>query len=328
MLFKLDTKNHTVTKTKKQKLIEIGWQEEDLQKLLYDNLAQIFPEDELLLMMQSIKGKEEPDLLALDPLGNLNIFELKRWESVEVNLLQALRYGQIFGQYDYKSLNERFHKFNPSSGNLLQVLNEKFTVQLTEAEINKTQKFIIITNGIDHKTRNAIKYWASQGIQIQSWIYRIHNLSNETLIEFDKFKILDNPFEDMDEGYYILNTNLQGGQEDEDNMLREGKAAAFFEPWKNKIEYIKKGDRIFLYRSGTGIIAKGIASGRLDKKSYRNNSENTNDEYSQKLKEFKILKKPISASDIKKISGVNYVFMQTLFAIDSETGKKIWEIDQ
>ena len=43
-----------------------------------------------------------------------------------------------------------------------------------------------------------------------------------------------------------------------------------------------------------------------------------------KLKNFKILKRPIPASEIKNISGVNYVFMQTMFSIDSETGEKLW----
>ena len=48
------------------------------------------------------KGKEEPDILALDKNGDLYIFELKRWGSDQENLLQVLRYGQLFaGVYCY-----------------------------------------------------------------------------------------------------------------------------------------------------------------------------------------------------------------------------------
>jgi len=38
------------------------------------------------------------------------------------------------------------------------------------------------------------------------------------------------------------------------------------------------------------------------------------------------LEKPIPDAEIKKIGGVNYVFMQTMFGIDRETGKSLWEM--
>ncbi len=328
MLFILNKDKHSANKTTKLTLAQIGWKEEDLQTLLYENLDQIFPDDDLQLIMQSRKWQEEPDLMAIDSEGDLNIFELKAWESQDFNLLQALRYGQIFGQHSYDLLNGLFKKFNPSASDLLQTVNEKFSVSLTEEQINRKQKFIIITNGTDHKTRQSIQYWASQGLNIQSWIYRLHKVDNHVLIEFDKFKILDNPFEDLQGGYYILNTNRQGGIEDDEEMLREGKAAAYFEPWKYKIEYLCKGDTVFLYRSEVGIVAKGIATGELKKKNYRNNPDHEEEEYFQKLKDFKVLEKPISAAEIKRIGETNYVFMQTLFGIDEETGKLLWEYEQ
>lgn len=99
---------HSATKTSKLTLASISWKEEDLQKLLYDNLDKIFPDDDLQLIMQSRKWQEEPDLMAIDSVGNLNIFELKAWESQDFNLLQALRYGQIFGQHNYELLNQLF----------------------------------------------------------------------------------------------------------------------------------------------------------------------------------------------------------------------------
>ncbi|MGH2643249.1 MAG: hypothetical protein ACRDE2_04825 [Chitinophagaceae bacterium] len=328
MLFILDKDKHTVSKTRKLTLANIDWREEDLQQLLYDNLDKIFPDDDLLLIMQSRKWQEEPDLMAIDSEGTLNIFELKAWESQDFNLLQALRYGQIFGQYNYDLLNQLFKKFNPSASELLDSVNEKFSRSLTAEQINQKQKFIIITNGTDHRTRQSINYWESQGLQIQSWIYRLHKVGEQVLIEFDKFKTLDNPFEDLQGGYYILNTNKQGGIEDDEEMLREGKAAAYFEPWKYKIEYLRKGDTVFLYRSGVGIVAKGIATGDLKTKNYRGNPEHEEEEYYQKLKDFKVLSKPIPAAEIKRIGETDYVFMQTMFGIDENTWKKLWEYRQ
>ncbi len=325
MLFVLDTDKHAVAKTVKKRLKDIGWLELDLQRLLYDNLDKVFPDDDLLLIMQSRKWQEEPDLMAIDKNGDLNIFELKAWESQESHLFQVLRYGQIYGQYSYELLDQLHRQFNPSSSDLLQSLNDKFSISLAASQVNKKQKFTIITNGIDYRTRQAINYWATQGINIQSWIYRIHQIDNQLAIEFDRFKVNDNPFEDLQGGYYILNTNRQGGPEDEEEMLNEGKAAAYFEPWKYKIEYLKRGDTVFLYSSGRGIIAKGIATGEMKKKAYQDDPTHPDEEYYQQLGRFQRLPQPIPAAEIKRIGETEYVFMQTMFAIDEETGRKLWE---
>ena len=73
------------------------------------------------------------------------------------------------------------------------------------------------------------------------------------------FRVLDNPYEDIAEGYFILNTNIGNTQEDHDDMLSNGKAAAYFDPWKFKIERLAKGDVVFLYQNGVGIVAFGEA---------------------------------------------------------------------
>ena len=182
----------------------------------------------------------------------------------------------------------------------------------------------MITNGLDFKTRAAIEYWSSQGMNISSWIYKVYKVDEQLLLDFETFRKKPRPYEDIDEGYYILNTNIQSGEYDDKDMLENSKAAAYFEPWKYKIEQINKGDKVFLYRSGTGMVAMGIATGRIDKKPYQDNPAYPNEEYSMKLNHFKILEKPIPASEIKAISSVNYVFMQTMFSIDKETGDQLW----
>lgn len=326
MIFNLNKGKYQINRRKGVRLSAIGWKEEDFQRLMYNNLDVLLPEDELLLIMQSRNWQEEPDLMAIDKNGDLFIFELKAWESQDANLLQVLRYGQKFGQSSYADLNELYLKFFPNSKGLLSALNEKFNSNLEEENINQKQKFILITNGLDYKTRAAIEYWSGQGVNIASWVYKIYQTENGILLDFETYRRRPNPFEDIDEGYYILNTNIKDGGYDEQDMLKSQKAAAYFEPWKFKIEKINKGDRVFLYRSGTGIIAKGIASGQVDMADYHGRTEYSNDEYSMKLNNFKILEKPIRASEIKSISGVNYVFMQTMFSIDKETGEKLWSV--
>jgi len=288
-------------------------------------MEKLLQDEELLLIMQAQKWQEQPDLMAIDSNGELYIFELKAWESKEIHLLQALRYGQIYGQYSYESLNELFLKFFPESRDLLDSINSKFNKSLTKDEINRKQHFVVITNGLDFKTRRAILYWGERGLDIRSWVYRIYKLDDsKVLIEFDTFRIIEDPYEDIEEGYYILNTNYSNDSKDDEDMLKHGKAAAYFYPWKRNIKKLQKNDRVFLYRSKEGIVAMGSASGKIEKKPYQGNPKYKDEEYCMKLSRFKRLKKALPATDIKKITGVNYRFMSTMFSIDRESGEKLW----
>ena len=86
-----------------------------------------------------------------------------------------------------------------------------------------------------------------------------------------------------------------------------------------------EGDKVFLYRSGEGIVAMGIASGKREKKPYPGREEPEDDEYFMKLDKFRKLKQPLPAAEIKKITGVNYRFMSTMFAVDKDSGDKLSE---
>ena len=282
-------------------------------------------DEELLLIMQSRKWQEEPDLMAIDGNGALYIFELKAWESREYNLLQVLRYGQIYGQYSYEQLNDIFLTFFPQDMSLIDSLNNKFQTNFEKDKINTKQHFIVITNGLDFKTRQSILYWKQNGIDVRSWVYRLYQVSEDILIEFDTFRIHEDPFEDIDEGYYLLNTNFGRHPEDDQDMMENQKAAAYFDPWKKNIEKLKKNDKVFLYRSGTGIVALGLASDKLEKQDYHHEKKYRDEEYFRKLDRFKLLKNPLSAADIKKITGINYRFMSTMFAVDKDSGDKLWE---
>ena len=114
MLLEIDVKTRQMEKRPTRYLKKFGIDERGLQDILYQSLGRLFPDDELILLMQSRRWQEEPDLMAIDKNGSLLIFELKAWESVSENLLQVLRYGQLYGSMKYSDLNDWFKK-NPDS---------------------------------------------------------------------------------------------------------------------------------------------------------------------------------------------------------------------
>ena len=123
--------------------------------------------------------------------------------------------------------------------------------------------------------------------------------------------------------YFILNTNKSNNSENHEEMVSTGIAAAYCDPWKFKIEdNLNEGDIVFLYESGVGIVGVGNANGITQKSNRGYDNDDSDDTYSQKLNNY-IKVKSLSAKEIKGETGKNYRFLQTMFNINEEDGKKI-----
>jgi hypothetical protein len=147
--------------------------------------------------------------------------------------------------------------------------------------------------------------------------------ADEMLLEISAFRVGDNPYEDLSGGYYILNTNIRNDEQDHDDMLTNGKAAAYFDPWKFKIERLRKGDVVFLYQSGVGIVAVGQADGKLQKQPYHDKPEHKGEEYFMKLRHFEAVSPPLRAAEIKRITQIDHRFMSVMFGLDTDSGKAL-----
>ena len=322
MLFRINSQTRWATRIAGQRLRDFDLDEGGLQDILFRSLDRLLPDEELLLIGQSRHWREEPDLLAVDKQGKLYIFEIKVWESQSENLLQALRYGQIFGTYDYDALNHLFRKFDQSRRSMAEAHSAIFGVSLDETQFNRGQVFVIVTNGLDFKTRQAIRYWRSSGLDVRPWVYRAYpDKDGSFLLEINRFAIEDNPYEDVSTNFYILNTNYGNDPADHADMIEHGKAAAYFTPWKHKIDRLDRGDTVFLYQSGVGIVAMGKASGNLEIAPYQGNPEHADEEHFMALEAFQRIDPPLPASEIKTITETGYVFRSTLFSIDEESGE-------
>jgi len=324
MLLNVNTKKKYAVKRQTQRLKKFGLNERHLQDILFRSLDRLFPDDELVLLMQSKVWQEEPDLMAVDKNGDLFIFELKAWESHPSNLLQVLRYGQLYGSSKYIELDAWYKNTMPTHS-LKAVHKAKFGLELQEEKFNQHLVFVVMTNGLDYRTREAILYWRSCGLDVRPWVYRVYEgcAVDEMLLEISPFRVSDNPYEDLAEGYYILNTNINNSVRDHDDMITNAKAAAYFDPWKFKIERLSKADVVFLYHSGVGIVAFGKADGILVKAPYQGDTKYPDEEYSMKLNHFLRVLPPVTAAEIKKITGINYRFMSTMFGLDMDSGKAL-----
>lgn len=108
--------------------------------------------------------------------------------------------------------------------------------------------------------------------------------------------------------FHLLNTNKRHDERDGQRMRNEGIAAAFYGDWKKEIDKIKKNDVVFLYENGVGIIAFGIADGKV-KVEDKNGDEG--EMHYQKLNSFIKLEEAYKASKIKNTLNRNFVFLKT-----------------
>lgn len=194
MLYKLNPNKQDYTKVKRVTLAEISWKELDLQRLMSSHIQDFIYSNDLLTIFNERPRQEEPDILAIDRNGDLYILELKRWSSDRENLLQVLRYGQLYGSSNYDELNELFQKYSKSNAELLEIHKQYFDLPddkaLRKSDFNMHQHFLIVTNGLDQNTVDAIRYWKNNGLSIDAIIYWVFEINGEHYIEFNMYCLI------------------------------------------------------------------------------------------------------------------------------------------
>ena len=237
---------------------DVNLLERDIEEFVKSRLSDVVSEDQLMLIGQETPGQEEPDLLALDQDGSLYVFELKRWESQSENLLQVMRYAQIFGRYTYGELESLATRKLQLTDSLCEKHRAYFDLRepLPESEFNKDQVLVLITNGTDEDTISAVDFWSKKGVNVKCSPYRIYEIGGDLYIQFETFTTDNQVVPETSSKTFVVNTNsidMPGAWQD---MLSAAKAAAYYTK-KNAIRRINGGSTVYLYHTGEGIIAKG-----------------------------------------------------------------------
>jgi len=96
------------------------------------------------------------DLLALDPVGNLVILELKRDKTPRDIVAQALDYASWVQDLGHESISEHTNRFLKGK-TLEQAFREKFHTDLPEV-LNERHRMYIVASSIDSATERIVKY--------------------------------------------------------------------------------------------------------------------------------------------------------------------------
>ena len=306
---------------------DVGLKEKDIEDFLKSRLSEIVSEDALMLIGQERPGQEEADLLALDEEGILYIFELKRWESNQENILQVMRYGQIFGRYPYEELERLALRQKKLAGSLKEKHQEYFELEnpLEESKFNYDQVFVLVTNGMDKDTISAVEFWAQKGVRIECSPYRIYQIGSTPYIQFDTYNPNDEIFVEESMNYFVVNTNKTYMPDAWRDMLRKRKASAYYDR-KHSICRIPEKSYVYLYHTGVGVIAKGIATSDYLRTDYQSDSDEefyVPLEFCWTLDEYKWSERSPKAWQINGRMNSSYRFRQTVFAITQDMAEAI-----
>lgn len=316
-----------VAKVKEISLASSGLKEKDLENVISKRIERLVRTDQLMVIMQERQRQEEPDILAIDEKGKLYIFELKRWEGRSENLLQALRYGQKFGRYNYEKLNWFYQSYRHSKQgriNLHEAHKDFFELDkvLDKDSFNIDQHFVIVTNGLDYDTWDAIAYWKNKGLSISPLVYRIFKINEELYIDFDPYGPIPDAPKEPESGLFVINTNKTYMPEVYKEMVAERKGSAYYGR-KYSIQNIKAGNSVCLYHVGAGVIGIGKAKTDYMKKGINGDTDEEyyvqiNFEYLIDINENNWQEKTVHAWEINNYFNTSYRFRQTVFQLPYE----------
>ncbi len=238
--------------------------EKHLEDLLAQNLLEVLFEDELMPILQQRSWQSEADIYALNRTGDLVIFELKRGDARGGAVHQALRYCEQASQWRYDKLQDKLRAYSKSTTLELQKTHQStFSLEksVERNQFNARQHLVIVGSAGDDDLVSNIDYWKSTGIWIDFLPYRVYEIANEYYFEF--FSIpYDRHLNPAEAKGVLFDTNRSYNEDDIWYMCENDRVAAFG-GIKGVVHSVGKGDIVFIYHKGKGIVAAGEVRGEV-----------------------------------------------------------------
>lgn len=258
MLYKLEKKDGNFASLDPQPFHGLPL-EKELEDLLAQNLFDVlFEESNLMPIFQERAWQEEADIYALNKAGDLVVFELKRDGAGAGAVHQAMRYCEKAGGFGFDELQRKLRIYKKDDNlNLQEEHRANFELEhpLSRSEFNREQHLVVIGSASDDALIRNVDYWKSKGLSLNFVPYRVYEIGGESYFEFFSLPY-DKHSNPAHRKGVIFDTNLSY---DEDSIwyMCENDRVAAFGGIKGIVHSLSKGDIVFLYHKGRGIVAAG-----------------------------------------------------------------------
>jgi hypothetical protein len=232
-------------------------------------LETLYEGDPLLPFFQERSLQSEADIYALDRDGNLVVFELKRAGAGRGALEQLFRYVEVASSWDYFTLNRKFHEYREKRRGETVELGEAhrqafgLVNPVEEDEFNRRQRMCVVANSAEQGLVHAVSYWRDRGLDIDFLPYRVYEINGERYFEFFSKPFDPHPNPAFAKGV-LFDTNASYDVPGEapwvQRMITKRRVSAYGDI-KGVVDYLHRGDTIFYYQKGYGIIAAARITG-------------------------------------------------------------------
>lgn len=329
MSLSVNLENRHPEKKRPERLGAFGLDERALQDILFESLDRLFAEDELIMLMQPRAWREEPDLMAVDRDGRLYNLEIEAWESQSGNLLQVLRYGQLFGASEYDDLNRWCERLPGNSRTLAEAHGSRFGAELEARDFNREQVFVVTTNGLDYRTREAIRYWRRTGLDVRPRVYRVYRGATtrwcsgsrrsgwRTTPAATSPKATTSSTRTFRTGRRRRTTTTCWRTPRRPRTSSRGSSRSGACNGAIACSCTSREPASSPWASPTADFGRGAHRGNPD------DGEGGTAEYSMRLVSFQRASPPLKAAEIKAVAGVDCVFTPTVFGVGKDRGEKL-----
>ena len=269
MLYKLSDAGQGLGTPKPLTFLEVAdlqRKEKDLENLLADHfLGVLFEDAALMTIFQERPRQPEADIYALNKEGDLVIFELKRGLAHEDAVLQAMRYAQDAGQWPYSKLKDYYKKYVHGKGlsntELREAHRKAFQLEsaLPEYSFNRRMHLYVIGSAANEGLIGAIDFWKRQGLSVEFLPYRIYKIRDQLYFEFFSYPY-DRHHNPATIRGVLFDTNRTWNEDAIWEMMEKSRVAAYGDN-KHEVEYLNRGDIVFYYHSGVGVVAAAKVTG-------------------------------------------------------------------
>jgi hypothetical protein len=206
----------------------------------------------------------------LDRHGNLVVFELKRAGAGRA-LEQLFRYVEIASTWDYFTLNRKFGEYREKRRGEVVELREAhrqafgLVDQIEEDVFNRSQRMCVVANSAEDTLIRAVSYWRDRGLDVDFLPYRVYEIAGDRYFEFFS-KPFDPHLNPAFAKGVLFDTNASydvPGEEPWVQRMITKKRVAAYGDIKGVVDYLRRGDTVFYYQKGFGIIAAARITGAL-----------------------------------------------------------------
>lgn len=149
------------SKLEKEELLQT-WLEEDISIL----------DDDLLVIEREVTTDlgDRIDLLAIDPVGQLVVIELKRGDTPRKVVAQVLGYTAWVSELSYEDIDNMTRRNLDTD--LASAFEESFDEELPDI-INESQRMIVVAAGVDLYVERSLRYLSEEyGVDINAVFFR------------------------------------------------------------------------------------------------------------------------------------------------------------